>query len=68
VQRERSDRDRRFVHVRLTAAGETLIREVFPRHADAVTTEMASLSSEEHRQLARLCRRLVGTTGPAAGD
>lgn len=68
VQRERRASDRRFVLVRLTPAGEELIREVFPRHADAVATEMATLSSEEHRQLSRLCRRLVVSTGPVAGD
>ena len=68
VQRERGESDRRFVLVRLTPAGEAMIRMVFPRHADAVATEMATLSSEEHRQLSRLCRRLVVTPGSAVRD
>lgn len=68
VQRERGESDRRFVLVRLTTAGEAMIRMVFPRHADAVATEMATLSREEHRQLSRLCRRLVVTPGSAVRD
>jgi MarR family 2-MHQ and catechol resistance regulon transcriptional repressor len=68
VQRQRGETDRRYVLVRLTAAGEELIRKVFPLHADAVATRMATLSSEEHRQLTRLCRRLVAASGPVDGD
>ena len=61
VRRERSGDDRRFVRVELTPSGTALIREVFPRHADAVATELGVLTGEEHRQLTRLCRRLAGT-------
>jgi len=68
VQRQRGEADRRYVLVRLTAAGEELIRTVFPPHADAVATEMAALSTEEHRQLSRLCRRLVVASGPLEGN
>jgi MarR family 2-MHQ and catechol resistance regulon transcriptional repressor len=68
VQRQRGETDRRFVLVRLTAAGDELIRKVFPLHADAVATEMATLSREEHRELTRLCRRLVVVPGPIEGD
>jgi MarR family 2-MHQ and catechol resistance regulon transcriptional repressor len=68
VQRQRGETDRRFVLVRLTAAGDELIRKVFPLHADAVATEMATLSSGEHRELSRLCRRLVVVPGPIEGD
>ena len=67
VQRQRGGADRRFVLVSLTAAGEELIRKVFPLHADAVATEMAALSGEEHRQLSRLCRRLVAGRVPVEG-
>lgn len=63
VQRERGHEDRRYVKVHLTAAGEALIRSVFPRHADAVATELAVLSTDEHRQLTRLCRRLAAAPG-----
>jgi MarR family 2-MHQ and catechol resistance regulon transcriptional repressor len=68
VQRERGGADRRYVRVCLTPAGEALIGKVFPRHAVAVATELAVLSSEEHRQLTRLCRRLVPTPGSGTGS
>ena len=61
VQRERGGVDRRYVKVALTPAGERLIREVFPQHADAVATQLAVLSADEHRHLTRLCRRLVAS-------
>ena len=58
VRRERSQRDRRLVSVRLTPEGEKLIRKVFPRHAKAITDEMSQLKNAEQLQLRRLCRKL----------
>jgi len=66
VRRERREDDRRFIQVALTPAGDALIREVFPRHADAVATELEVLSGEELRQLTYLCRRLAA--GPEQND
>ena len=63
VQRERGGADRRYVRVSLTSAGEALIRQVFPQHADNVATQLAVLSTDEHRQLTRLCRRLASGPG-----
>jgi MarR family 2-MHQ and catechol resistance regulon transcriptional repressor len=68
VQRERGGADRRYVRVHLTAAGDDLIRTVFPQHADAVATELAVLSTDEHRQLTRLCRRLAKAPGSGTGS
>ena len=68
VLRERGGVDRRYVKVTLTSAGEALIGEVFPQHADAVATQLAVLTTDEHRQLTRLCRRLAATPGAETGD
>lgn len=67
VRRERRADDRRFIQVELTPAGEALIRSVFPRHADAVATEMGVLAGDELRTLTRLGRRLAAT-GPERDD
>src|SRR6476469_10682659 len=40
VRRERSSEDHRYNQVHLTAAGERLVRHVFPGHADAITREL----------------------------
>lgn len=58
VQRRRDQQDRRFISVHLTAEGEALIAELFPRHLDSVVLEMGVLTSEEQAQFAALCRRL----------
>jgi MarR family 2-MHQ and catechol resistance regulon transcriptional repressor len=68
VRRERRGDDRRYVQVALTPAGEALIRQTFPRHADAVATELGVLSGDELRQLTRLCRRLATPAGPGLDD
>lgn len=58
VRRERSGDDRRFVTVFLTEEGRRLIREVFPKIAAAIVSEMNVLSSGEQEELGRLCRKL----------
>jgi MarR family 2-MHQ and catechol resistance regulon transcriptional repressor len=58
VRRERPAGDGRFREVHLTAAGERLIRRVFPPHAAAITRALAVLTPEEQRTLATLCRKL----------
>jgi MarR family 2-MHQ and catechol resistance regulon transcriptional repressor len=58
VRRERSAEDRRAIIVHLTSKGEAIIREIFPRHAQAVQAEMDSLSPEELRQLGELCKKV----------
>lgn len=64
VRREPSKEDRRRIMVHLTEDGERLIREIFPRHAQAVEAEMSRLSPDEQEELGRLCRILgLGDTG-----
>ena len=58
VRRERTPEDRRVCTVTLTAAGEALIRDLFPQHAAAITAELSVLSPEEQTELGRLCRKL----------
>ncbi len=58
VERRPSAEDRRFVAVHLTAAGETLIRELFPRHAAGIVSELGALTPQEQEELGRLCRKL----------
>jgi MarR family 2-MHQ and catechol resistance regulon transcriptional repressor len=58
VRRSADPEDRRITIVSLTAAGEALIREVFPLHLQAIVTEMGVLLPEEQKLLAQLCKKL----------
>ncbi|HSV85138.1 MAG TPA: MarR family transcriptional regulator [Levilinea sp.] len=58
VRRNRSLEDRRQVMIELMPQGEELIKEMFPRHAAAITQEMSVLSIDEQRILGRLLRKL----------
>ena len=58
VERQRCDRDRRAYYAALTPAGEEMIREIFPRHAEAIRRAMAGLTEEEKDEAIRLVRTL----------
>ncbi len=58
VRRVRSHEDRRMVMLELTAAGSTLIAELFPRVAALITEELSVLSPAEQRTFAELCKKL----------
>jgi len=58
VERRREPRDRRTVTIILTPAGETLITQVFPRHAASITAEFSVLTDSEQVELGRLCKKL----------
>jgi MarR family transcriptional regulator, 2-MHQ and catechol-resistance regulon repressor len=58
VRRARRTDDRRVVVVSLTPAGATLIGELFPRHAAALTEAMSALEPCDQKELGRLCRTL----------
>ncbi len=58
VRRERSDQDRRVVHISLTAQGRRLIQRVFPAHARRVADLMGALASDEQDELGKLCKKL----------
>lgn len=58
VRREREEGDRRRVSVHLTAEGQELIARVFPEHVTQLTAALGALSSDEQRELGRLCKKL----------
>jgi MarR family 2-MHQ and catechol resistance regulon transcriptional repressor len=58
VERQRCDRDRRAYYAALTPAGQELIREIFPRHAEAIRLALAGLTEEEKDEAIRLMRTL----------
>jgi len=51
--------------VELTGEGRRRIADFFPRHAAAITREMATLEADEQEELARLCRKLGLAAGPS---
>lgn len=58
VERQRDERDRRYVRILLTDAGRDLILQIFPRHVARVEAAFCPLDAEEQKTLARLCRKL----------
>jgi MarR family transcriptional regulator, 2-MHQ and catechol-resistance regulon repressor len=58
VKREVHPDDRRITMVKLTAAGEALIRDIFPRHVKAIVEELSSLAPEEQKAMGLLCKKL----------
>ena len=58
VERQRGLEDRRVIHVHLTADGERLIRDLFPRHVAALVQSFNVLTTAEQERLGELCRRL----------
>ena len=58
VRRERDATDRRFIRVHLTRPGRTLIENLFPQIAAAITREFSPLTAPEQTTLATLLRKL----------
>lgn len=58
VERQRCDRDRRAYYAALTPAGQELIREIFPRHAEAIRRAMEGLTEQEKDEAIVLLRTL----------
>jgi len=58
VERERSKEDRRFIRVKLTKKGQTLIERIFPQHAEVITEELRVLTPAEQEELRKLCKKL----------
>ena len=61
VMRSQAPRDRRVIMVALTAKGEKLFAEIFPKHAAFVARIASVLTEKEQEQLGRLLKKL-GTT------
>lgn len=58
VKREREEEDRRLYRITLTPLGRKLIKNIFPRHAEKIASQMNILTKEELQELGRLCRKL----------
>jgi MarR family 2-MHQ and catechol resistance regulon transcriptional repressor len=58
VERMRSPKDRRTIHVHLTHKGRALFQSIFPRHAKYVTDLAAVLSEDEQMRLGALLKKL----------
>lgn len=58
VERRDCPEDRRARYAALTARGERLVREIFPRHAETIRKALAGLAPAEQRQATLLLKRL----------
>jgi MarR family transcriptional regulator, 2-MHQ and catechol-resistance regulon repressor len=58
VKRERISDDRRYLTIRLTGKGESLIGTVFSDVEAAIVAEMSVLTEDEQNILGRLCKKL----------
>jgi MarR family 2-MHQ and catechol resistance regulon transcriptional repressor len=58
LARQACPKDRRVTHVALTAAGRTLIRQVFKTHASQLETVFEPLPTDERAALAALLKKL----------
>ena len=58
VEREKSAEDGRVQILAITDKGRTLMDQVFPVHASAITEFMRALEPRELEQLGELCRKL----------
>jgi len=61
VSRTCSSEDARVYILTLTAKGETLMRNIFPKHAAALTQFFQVLDAREQKALAKLCCKLDAT-------
>jgi MarR family 2-MHQ and catechol resistance regulon transcriptional repressor len=58
VERQDCPEDRRARYAALTAAGEKLVRRIFPEHAQRVVTALSGLTKAEQAQATALLRTL----------
>lgn len=58
VERRRDEEDRRYVKIHLTAEGEDLISDLFPKHVQNIVDTFEALEDEEIEELGRLCKKL----------
>jgi MarR family 2-MHQ and catechol resistance regulon transcriptional repressor len=56
VERKRSEEDRRYITVQITAAGRKLMRDLLPRHVAEIRKQMDVLSGSDQEELRRLCK------------
>jgi MarR family 2-MHQ and catechol resistance regulon transcriptional repressor len=58
VERQDCPEDRRARYAALTAAGEKLVKRIFPEHAQRVVTALSGLTKAEQAQATALLRTL----------
>ena len=58
VKRNRSENDRRYIHIELTKSGKNLIQSIFPGHVDSIVKEFSILTAEEQKTLRNLTKKL----------
>lgn len=66
VKREPSATDRRGSNVTLTEIGQTLFDDIFPKHADMITRNLAFISNEDKERLIVLLKT-IGLGAEALG-
>lgn len=66
VERRRCGHDRRAYYAALTPAGEALIQEIFPAHADVIRRAMEGLTEQEKDEATGLLRTLGQHAAQAA--
>lgn len=58
ISRQRDPDDNRYKQVCITEAGRNLLLSFFDDHVRGIVQEMGILTSDEQKELARLCRKL----------
>jgi len=58
VERNRDERDRRYVIISLTEKGEKMISGILPGHIAAIVEIMNALDKKEREELGILCRKI----------
>jgi MarR family 2-MHQ and catechol resistance regulon transcriptional repressor len=58
VERRRDKEDRRYVKIHLTAEGEDVISDLFPKHVQNIMATFDALEDEEIDELGHLCKKL----------
>ena len=68
VVREQDPRDRRTIHVRLTAQGRDMLEAMLPDYFQCVSSIMMPLDQTERQELIRLLQKLQEGLTPAAPE
>jgi MarR family 2-MHQ and catechol resistance regulon transcriptional repressor len=58
LERRECPTDQRITYLHITADGRRRMREIFPEHAEAIRTAMASLTADEKREAIALLKKL----------
>lgn len=58
LRRKPCPNDRRVTYATITADGQTLMEEIFPKHREAIRSIFSALDSEEKQEMIRLLKKL----------